>query len=141
MPEIEFPTTSGGAGTGSTPGYLAVPVSGHGRATIVLQEWWGVDDHIRSVCDRLAADGFYALTPDLYRGQTTTQPGEGEQKMMALSMDLVERDMCAAADFLVSQPGFEGPGVAAVASASAAGSHFGRQPPARPLPPPSPTTT
>jgi carboxymethylenebutenolidase len=109
MPEIEFPTA-----TGSTPGYLALPVAAHGPATIVLQEWWGVDDHIRSVCDRLAAEGFFALAPDLYRGQTTTQPSEAEQKMMALSMDLAEQDMCGAADFLASQPGFEGPGVAAV---------------------------
>jgi carboxymethylenebutenolidase len=109
MPEIEFPT-----GAGSTPGYLVAPASGHGPATIVLQEWWGVDEHIRSVCDRLADEGFFALAPDLYRGETTTEPSEAEQKMMALSMDLAEQDMCAAADFLASQPGFEGPGVAAV---------------------------
>jgi carboxymethylenebutenolidase len=109
MPEIEFPT-----GAGSAPGYLAVPAAAHGPATIILQEWWGVDDHIRSVCDRLAAAGFFALAPDLYRGQTTTQPSEAEQKMMALSMDLAEQDMCGAAEFLASQPGVEGPGVAAV---------------------------
>jgi len=109
MPDIEFPT-----GAGSTPGYLALPAAGHGPATIVLQESWGLDDHIRSVCDRLATAGFFALAPDLYRGETTTQPNEAEQKMMALSMDLVEQDMCGAAGFLASQPGFEGPGVAAV---------------------------
>ncbi len=55
-----------------------------------------MDEHIRSVCDRLAAAGFFALAPDLYRRQTTTQPSEAEQKMMALSMDQVEQDMCAA---------------------------------------------
>ncbi len=109
MPDIEFPTSAG-----STPGYLAVPAAAYGPATIVLQEWWGVDEHIRSVCDRLAAEGFYALAPDLYRGQTTIQPNEAEQKMMALSMDLVEQDMCGAADYLASQPGFEGRGVGAV---------------------------
>ena len=106
MPDIDFP-----AGDGTTPGYLATPAAGHGPATIVLQEWWGMDDHIRSICDRLAAEGFYALAPDLYRGETTTQPSEAQQKMMALSMDQVEQDMCGAAEFLKSQPGVEGDGV------------------------------
>jgi carboxymethylenebutenolidase len=109
MPDIEFPTSAG-----SAPGYLAVPAGEHGPATIVLQEWWGLDEHIRSLCDRLAAEGFYALAPDLYRGETTTQPSEAQQKMMAMSMDQVEQDMCGAADYLAAQPGFEGPGVGAV---------------------------
>jgi carboxymethylenebutenolidase len=110
MPDIEFRTAAGG----TAPGYLAAPAGEHGPATIVLQEWWGVDEHIRSLCDRLAAAGFYALAPDLYRGETTTQPSEAQQKMMALSIDEAEQDMCGAADFLASQPGFEGPGVGAV---------------------------
>lgn len=109
MPDIEFPTSSGTA-----PGYLAVPAGEHGLATIVLQEWWGLDEHIRSICDRLAAAGFFALAPDLYKGATTTQPSEAEQKMMALSMAEVETEMCAAADYLAAQPGFEGKGVGAL---------------------------
>jgi carboxymethylenebutenolidase len=106
MPEIEFPTSAG-----SAPGYLAVPAAERGPATIVLQEWWGLDEHVRSICDRLAAEGFYALAPDLYRGETTTEPSEAQQKMMALSMDRAEQDMCGAAEYLRSQPGVEGPGV------------------------------
>jgi carboxymethylenebutenolidase len=114
MPDIEFPTSSADAGAGSSPGYLAVPAGEQGPGLIVMQEWWGLDDHIRSICDRFAAEGFYALAPDLYRGETTTQPSEAEQKMMALSMAEVEKDMCGAADHLASQPGVHGPGVAAV---------------------------
>ncbi|HXN40058.1 MAG TPA: dienelactone hydrolase family protein [Solirubrobacteraceae bacterium] len=109
MPDIEFPTDAG-----SAPGYLATPASGQGPATIVLQEWWGLEEHIRSVCDRLAAEGFFALAPDLFRGETTTQPSEAEQKLMALSMDQAEQDMCGAADYLVAQPGVQGTGVASV---------------------------
>ena len=70
MPDIEFQ-----AGEGSAPGYLAVPSAERGLATIVLQEWWGVDSHIRSICDRFAQEGFFALAPDLYRGETASQPG------------------------------------------------------------------
>src|SRR5207245_5431169 len=109
MPDIEFPT-----GAGSTPGYLATPAGERGPATIVLQEWWGLESHIRSICDRLSAEGFYALAPDLYRGATTTQPSEAQQKMMALSMDQAEQDMCGAVEYLRSQPGCEGFGVGSV---------------------------
>jgi carboxymethylenebutenolidase len=109
MPEIEFPTSAGTA-----HGYLAVPAGERGPAVIVLQEWWGIEEHIRSVCDRLAAEGFYALAPDLYGGETTTQPSEAEQKMMALSMDKVEPQMCGAAEYLATQDGAEGSGVGAL---------------------------
>ena len=109
MPDIEFSTSAG-----PTHGYLATPAGEQGLATIVLQEWWGLDDHIRSVCDRLANEGFLALAPDLFDGETTTQPSEAEQKLMALSMEKVEPQMCGAADYLSKQPGFEGKGVGAL---------------------------
>jgi carboxymethylenebutenolidase len=109
MPDIEFQ-----AGDGTAPGYLAVPSSERGPATIVLQEWWGLDAHIRSVCDRFAQAGFFALAPDLYRGETASQPSEAEQKMMALSMEQAEKDMCGAAEHLRSHPGVEGKGVGSV---------------------------
>jgi carboxymethylenebutenolidase len=100
---------------------LATPGDQRGPATIVMQEWWGVEEHIRSVCDRLAAEGFHALAPDLFEGETTTQPSEAEQKMMALSMDRVEPQMCGAADYLAKQPGFEGDGVGVVGFCLGAG--------------------
>ncbi len=109
MPDVQFTTSAGTA-----PGYLAVPDREHGPATIVLQEWWGLDDHIRSICDRLAGEGFFALAPDLYRGETATQPSEAQQKMTAMSMDRAEQDMCGAAQYLLAQPGVEGDGVASI---------------------------
>jgi carboxymethylenebutenolidase len=109
MPDIEYPTSAATA-----PGYLAVPEGERGPGTIVLQEWWGMDDSVRSICDRFAAEGFFALAPDLFRGANTTDPSEAEQKLMALSMGEAEQDMCAAADYLQSQPGFEGTGVGSV---------------------------
>ena len=109
MPDVEFQ-----ANGASAPGYLAVPESGSGPATIVLQEWWGVDDHIRGVCDRLAGAGFLALAPDLFRGETTDQPDEAQQKMMALSMDQAEKDMRGAVDYLASHEGMQGEGVGSI---------------------------
>jgi carboxymethylenebutenolidase len=109
MPDVEFQ-----ANGASAPGYLAVPQSGSGPATVVLQEWWGVEDHIRGVCDRLAGAGFLALAPDLYRGETTDQPDEAEQKMMALSMDQAEKDMRGAVDYLASHEGVQGESVGSI---------------------------
>lgn len=109
MPDIEFK-----ANGGTAPGYLATPESGSGPGVVVLQEWWGLDDHIKDICDRFAAEGFFALAPDLYRGETTTQPSEAEQKMMALNMEQAEKDMSGAVDYLVDQDGVTGDGVAAV---------------------------
>ena len=136
MPDVEFQSNGG-----SAPGYLATPDSGSGPGTIVLQEWWGLEDHIRDVCDRFAAEGFFALAPDLYRGETTEQPDEAEQMMMALSMDQAEKDMRGAVDHLASQDGYEGEESGRSASASAVAWRSG---PPRSTPrsePPSPTTT
>jgi carboxymethylenebutenolidase len=109
MPDIEFQT-----GAGVAPGYLATPAGGDGPAVIVLQEWWGVDAHIRSICDRLAGEGFFALAPDLYRGEIATEPSEAEQKMMALAIGKAELEMCGAAAYLAEQPGVKGPDVGAI---------------------------
>lgn len=97
MPDIRFPCNGG-----ETPGYLAQPANLPAPGVVVLQEWWGLDDHIRSVCDRLRAEGFVALAPDLYRKEPTTQPDEAQQRMMALSMDQVEKDMRCGAEHLIA---------------------------------------
>ncbi|MEA2300773.1 MAG: carboxymethylenebutenolidase [Solirubrobacteraceae bacterium] len=109
MPLVEFEAAATPAS-----GYLAVPASGGGPAVVVLQEWWGVDDHIRGVCDRLAGAGFIALAPDLYHGETTDQPDEAQQKMMALSMKRAEQEMAGAVALLAAHEGRTGTGVGAI---------------------------
>src|SRR5919201_4227864 len=108
MPVVEFE-----ANGGTATGYLAEPEE-EGPGVVVLQEWWGLEPHIREVCDRFAQEGFFALAPDFYRGETTDQPDEAQQKMMAMSMDQAEKDMRGAVDYLASHEGFEGSGVGAV---------------------------
>jgi carboxymethylenebutenolidase len=109
MPDVEFQSNGS-----SAPGYLATPASGRGIPVIVLQEWWGVEDSIRRICDAFAAEGFVALAPDLFRGETTTEPDEGEKLMMAMSMDQAERDMRGAVDYLAQHEASEGRGVGSV---------------------------
>jgi carboxymethylenebutenolidase len=103
---IEFPSN------GSTAvGYLAAPEGGGGPGLIVIQEWWGLVDHIRDVCDRFAAAGFVALAPDLYHGRTVAEPDEAGKAMMALEMGRAARDMSGAVDEVARRSGAAGVGV------------------------------
>jgi carboxymethylenebutenolidase len=54
-------------------GYLAEPAVANAPAIVVIQEWWGLNDQIKGVADRLATAGFQALVPDLYRGKSTVE--------------------------------------------------------------------
>ena len=85
---------------GTTRGYLAIPEKGKGPGVVVIQEWWGLVDHIKDVCDRFAADGYVALAPDLYHGKTTKSPDEAGKLMMALNIDQAERDLRGAVNYL-----------------------------------------
>ena len=85
----------------TTPGYLSLPESGSGPALIVLQEWWGLVDHIKDVADRFAAEGFVALAPDLYHGESTSSPDDAGRLMMALDIDRATRDVSGAVQYLL----------------------------------------
>jgi carboxymethylenebutenolidase len=62
---ISFSRTSGG----TAQGYLAEAKDAKAPGVVVIQEWWGLQGQIKSVCDRLAEAGFTALAPDLYGGK------------------------------------------------------------------------
>ena len=89
---------------GRAEGYLSVPESGAGPGVIVLQEWWGLVPHIKDVADRLAAEGFVALAPDLYHGERATSPDEAGKLMMSLDIDRAEEDLRGAIQFLLAHP-------------------------------------
>ncbi|MCO4320051.1 dienelactone hydrolase family protein [Aliidiomarina quisquiliarum] len=82
-------------------GYLATPAAGKGPAIIVLQEWWGLVDHIKDICDRFAAAGFVALAPDLYHGESTTSPDNAGRLMMAINIERTENDLRGAVNYLL----------------------------------------
>jgi carboxymethylenebutenolidase len=95
-------------------GYLAVPESGSGPGVVVIQEWWGLVPHIKDVADRFAAEGFVALAPDLYHGETTTEPDEAGKLMMALNAEEAGRDMGGAVDYLLGHDAVTSQGVGVV---------------------------
>ncbi len=65
-------------------GWLSQPSGAPRGNVVVVQEWWGLSDHIKNVCDRLAAEGFRALAPDLYDGFVTKDAAVAEAKLNAL---------------------------------------------------------
>jgi carboxymethylenebutenolidase len=93
------------AGSTEAQGYLVLPAGeGPWPGVIVLQEWWGLDDHIKSVADRFAEAGFVALAPDLYNGQVATEPDEARKLAMSLrqSWEKTLAVIQAAVDLLVA---------------------------------------
>ena len=83
-------------------GYLAEPAHAAGApAIVVIQEWWGVNDQIRGVAERLASAGYVALVPDLYRGKSTVEAEEAHHLMTGLNFgDAASQDIRGAVQFL-----------------------------------------
>lgn len=72
---------------GETTAYAARPESPNGKAVIVIQEYWGLNDHIRDITRRYAKEGFLAVAPDLYRGKTANTPADAAKLMNDLPVD------------------------------------------------------
>ena len=89
---------------GEAHGYLAKPESGSGPGVVVIQEWWGLDSHIADITDRLAAEGFVALAPDLYGGSVAHDADEAGKFMQELPVDRAARDLGGAVDYLLADP-------------------------------------
>lgn len=81
-------------------GYLAKPASGTGPGVVVIQEWWGLVPWIKEMADRLASEGYVALAPDLYHGETTKEPDDAQKLMMSMKMDEAAKEMSGAYDYL-----------------------------------------
>jgi len=90
-------------------GYLAGDGSGPG--VLVIQEWWGLVPHIKDVADRYAAAGFTALAPDLYHGESASEPDGAGKMMMALNLEQAAKDLSGAIALLQQRTGRDKVGV------------------------------
>jgi carboxymethylenebutenolidase len=90
-------------------GEIALP-AGEGKAPglVLVQEWWGLNDHIRSLADRFAAAGFVTLAPDLYHGKVARDATEAAALMTALDGQRALGDLAAAAQHLLAHPRVNG---------------------------------
>jgi len=106
---VEFPA-DGETGRG----FLALPQGdGPFPGVIVVQEWWGLDGHIKDVAERFAREGFAALAPDLYHGKVAKEPDEAQKLMMSLNTGKASNELARGADYLASRPEAAGRGIGA----------------------------
>ncbi len=72
---------------GATTAYVARPETETAAAVILIQEWWGINDHIRDIAGRYAREGFLCVAPDLYRGKLAKDSTEAAKMMQALAIE------------------------------------------------------
>jgi carboxymethylenebutenolidase len=89
-------------------GYLALPDSGAGPGVLVLHAWWGLTPFFRDLCDRLAAEGFVALAPDLHQGRTADTPEAAEALLAAVDPNEVAHLVRSSLHTLRSMPATPG---------------------------------
>lgn len=81
-------------------GWLVEPSTGVGPGLVVIQEWWGLNDDIKGVAGRCAAEGFVTLAPDLYRGRVATVPDEADRLLLGLDVARAGQEVLAAVAWL-----------------------------------------
>ena len=100
---MQTETISFETANGATTAYVARPDNGGSdKAVIVIQEWWGLNDHIKDIANRYAAEGFTAIAPDLYRDTVAANPDEASKLMNALEiedgLDTIKNAIAAASE-------------------------------------------
>jgi carboxymethylenebutenolidase len=95
--QVSFKAKSGS----EVQGALTEPAgSGKAGGIVLIQEWWGLNDHVKSLVDRFAKEGFLVLSPDLYHGKTTKDPGEAGKLMTELDTLKAVDEIAGAVAFL-----------------------------------------
>ncbi len=84
-------------------GYLAVPDAGKGPGVLVCHAWWGLNEFVTGLCDRLAGHGFVALAADMYEGRTATTIDDAQALVDALTSEYSQLVATTALDTLLSQ--------------------------------------
>lgn len=98
---VSFKSKTGG----DVSGELAEPSgSGKAPAIVLLQEWWGLNDHVKDLTERFAKDGFLVLAPDLYHGKVTTDMTEAGKLMTELDTLKAVQEIAGAVAFLKEHP-------------------------------------
>ena len=72
---------------GPTTAYVARPDNDTTAAVILIQEYWGINEHIRDLAGRFASEGYLCVAPDLYRGRVAADKHEAAALMQALPIE------------------------------------------------------
>jgi carboxymethylenebutenolidase len=114
--------TSVSGSAGSFDAYLALPPAGRGPGLLLYQEIFGVNEHIRSVAEQYALDGFVVLAPDVFWqqqrrleiGYTPEDIQRGRALAMAADRNALQRDLADAVQALRARPEVRGRGIGAI---------------------------
>lgn len=91
------------SGEETVSGFLVTPEGkGPFPAIVVIHEWWGLNDQVKSEAKRLAKEGYVALAVDLYRGKVTKNPEEAHELLRGLPEDRAVSDLLAAISYLIT---------------------------------------
>jgi carboxymethylenebutenolidase len=105
MPDITSSNVTFPANGVDGSGYLAILADDAPHpGVIVIQEWWGLDGHIKDIAERFAREGFVALAPDLYHGAIATEPDEARKLVMNMNREQAVKDLLGAVKHLQSLP-------------------------------------
>ena len=76
---------------------------------VLIQEWWGIEPHIRDLAQKLAADGFVVAVPDLFHGKIVTEPNEAEKMVMMIAgnIDKAAKEIIGALETVKAMPNVE----------------------------------
>jgi len=100
--------------------YLALPEAKQGveqgAGVLLLHAWWGLTDFFKTLADRLAAEGFVVLAPDLYNGETASSIEEAERlsQQFESDSDRMIAQIDSAIDFLTVHPAVTSDGLGLV---------------------------
>jgi carboxymethylenebutenolidase len=97
-------------------GFLAVPPTGKGPGVLVLHAWWGLNNTIKTFCNRLAESGFVVFAPDLYHGKVADNIADAEALGSALdeNAEQASAEIAQAAAFLSERTEPAGRGLAVI---------------------------
>jgi carboxymethylenebutenolidase len=89
MPVMKTETFNLATSNGSTTAHVALPEDADRKdsAIILIQEWWGIDDHVLDLTGRYAKEGYISVAPDLYRGKVTKDAEEASRLMHELAIE------------------------------------------------------
>jgi carboxymethylenebutenolidase len=94
-------------GNGTFNGYLALPSKSTQCGVIVFHAWWGLNNFMTNICDRVAESGFVTLAPDYYGGEIANTIDEAKDLRKNLDRKNTNKLVAAASDFLGNQSKFQ----------------------------------